>query len=94
MSGPYDDESEALAEPMPQAVRALHEAGRVRSGDPDRLVHTAQARALLQACTDAGVPLGLYDAAIVDWLARWESGTVQVVIGWIERAHEAGRAGR
>ena len=31
--GPYQTEAEALAAPMPREVRALHDAGRVRSGD-------------------------------------------------------------
>jgi hypothetical protein len=42
---------------------------------------------LLAALAAAGVELGGYDRRIAGWLADWEPETVQVVLGWIERAH-------
>lgn len=94
MSGPYDSEAHALAEPLPRAVAELHASGRVRSGDPDHLVCSLQAEALLRACHDAGVQVGVFDGRIIDWLAGWEPATVQVVISWLGQAFEAGRSSR
>lgn len=91
--GPYNSEVEARREPMPAAVGALHQSGRVRSGDPDQLVHNLTLDHLLGACRDAGVELGLYDQRVLHWLCRWEDTTVQVVIGLVTRAYAAGRAG-
>jgi hypothetical protein len=34
----------------------------------------------------AGVQLGAYDHAIVDWLAGFEPATVAVIAGWVGRA--------
>lgn len=45
---------------------------------------------LLAALGGAGVELGAYDRRIIGWFAGWEPSIVQVVIGWIERAHAAG----
>lgn len=90
--GPYDTEAQAQAEPMPQAVAALHDAGRVRSGDPDHLARTTVLDALLRACDRAGVELGAFDARVLAGTAwRSEPTTVQVVIGLISRAYAAGR---
>ncbi len=41
---------------------------------------------LSEAVTAAGVELGPYDQRIVDWLARWEPQTVEVIAALIERA--------
>jgi hypothetical protein len=41
----------------------------------------------------AGVELGAYDERIAAWLTTWDPETVAVVLGWVERAHAAGRAG-
>jgi len=87
MSGPYNTEAEALAEPMPQAVRMLHASGRVRTGDPDHLVRDTVLRALTDACARAGVPLGDYDRSTLTWLAGWETSAAQVIIDLITRAH-------
>lgn len=46
---------------------------------------------LTRALTDAGVELGEYDRRIAAWLAEWETETLQVVVGWLTRAHDAGR---
>lgn len=92
--GPYDDERQALAEPMPRAVRALHDAGRVQSGDPDRLVRDTICGHLVHACENTGMELGDYDRRVLVWLSRGETSTAQVLIGLISRAYEAGRLGR
>lgn len=91
MSGPYNTEAQTWAEPMPQAVRALHDAGKVRPGDPDGLVRGRKVYALFLALEDAGVETGQYDNQVLGWLVDWEPSTVQVVIGLISRAYEAGR---
>lgn len=89
--GPYENERQAMAEPMPQAVRALHDAGQVKSGDPDHLVRDTIAGHLLRACDDAGVDLGAYDRRVLVGLAIDETSTCQVLIGLITRAYAAGR---
>lgn len=89
--GPYNSEREARAEPMPQAVKALHNAGKVRSGDPDRLVRNTVLDALLLACHEAGINLGDYDTKVLVGIARGETSTAQVLIGLISRAFEAGK---
>jgi hypothetical protein len=44
-------------------------------------------RRLLRSALDAaGVDLGAYDHAIVDWLAGYEPATVAVIASWISRA--------
>ena len=68
MPGPYQTETEVLAEAMPREVSALHRAGRVRSGDPDRLVHDTVLRHLIAGCDDAGVELGAVDRRTLEWL--------------------------
>lgn len=86
--GPYACEEETLREPMPQAVRYLHDSGQTTSGDPDRLVRATVQRHLLEACADSHVELGAYDRRILAWL----SDAAQVVIGLIRRAHASGIA--
>lgn len=86
MTGPYDSKADTYAEPLPSLVRAIHDAG--LHGNQ---VREACAEAVLKACHDAGVEVGLYDAHIIDWLANCEPSTVQVVIGLIVRAHESGK---
>ncbi len=90
MNGPYATEAAVLAEPMPREIRALHDAGDVRSGDPDRIAAKTAWRHLHAACRDAGVELGDFDRRTLAWLCGWEETTVQVVIGLIVRAHAAG----
>lgn len=46
----------------------------------------AQADALRDTLTAAGVELGAYDTRIVDWLAGWEWGTLAVIASWVARA--------
>lgn len=85
--GPYETERQALAEPLAQEIHALHASGRVRSGDPDRLVSGTHMRHLEAACAAAGVELGAFDRRVLAWLARGEASTVQVIIGLISRAN-------
>ncbi|MBG0819108.1 hypothetical protein [Planomonospora sp. ID82291] len=89
-AGPYETERETRGEPMPKAVSALHDAGTVKSGDPDRVVRGTKEAALLQACEAAGVELGAHDRGVIAWLSEWETSTVQAVIGLITRAGAAG----
>lgn len=90
--GPYETERQARNEPMPRAVTGLHQAGRVRSGDPDRLVRDTVLRHLDQACEATGVEMAAFDRSMLAWLANWEPENVQVVIGMITRAYTAGAA--
>lgn len=91
--GPYDSERETRREPMPREVSELHDAGKVKSGDPDRVVRDTVLGHLLKACEGAGVELGGYDERILAWLAGWDEATVQAVIGIISRAGAARKAG-
>jgi hypothetical protein len=88
--GPYETEQDTHAEPMPQAVRDLHRAGLIRSGDPDRLARDTVLSHLIAACHDAGVTIGARDRRTLQWLARGDTSTAQVVIGLISRAYAAG----
>jgi len=73
--GPYETELATYGAPL---VRTVTQSD------------TANRQHLLEACKNAGVDLGTFDASIVAWLARWEPATVQVVIGLISRAYAAG----
>jgi hypothetical protein len=90
--GPYRTERDALAEPMPREVAALHDAGRVRSGDPDWLVRDTVLRHLIDVCAASGVELGAYDRGILTWIAGWEASTAQVLLDLVARAYAAGRS--
>jgi hypothetical protein len=46
----------------------------------------------MDACQDAGVKLGAYDAKILAWLAIYEPETCAVITGLISRANIAGQA--
>lgn len=83
--GPYETESAAAAEPMPAAVRNLPDNRR-----PNRDSRDLQLSYLRGACADAGVELGRYDERILTWLANYEPAVVQVFIGLISRAYDAG----
>jgi hypothetical protein len=86
MTGPYETETDALAGPVRQEIRDMHESGRYHRNEISRAVRTAQLRHLEDACRDAGVELGAFDRKIVGWLAGYESTTVQVIVGLIARA--------
>jgi hypothetical protein len=77
---------------MPQAIRHLHDCGRTKSGDPDRLVRGTIEQHLLDACADSHVELGTYDRRILAWLSNADYSTAQVIIGLIRRAHASGIA--
>jgi hypothetical protein len=81
VAGPYDAEAQAQAEPAVQAVfAAARESAR-------RGVLGEGTRRLLRSALDAaGVDLGAYDRAIVDWLAGYEPATVAVIASWVSRA--------
>lgn len=89
--GPYETEAQTWAEPMPSHLRALHDADRIRSGDPDHVARNAVMLHLETACDESGVELGAYDRRILTWLADGEDSAAQVVIGLIRRAYEEGR---
>ncbi|GAA2691076.1 MULTISPECIES: hypothetical protein [Nonomuraea] len=89
--GPYDSEAQTRREPLATEIRALHESGQLRSGDPDRLVDAVQKKHLLDFCEQAGIDLGVYDVRVLAWLAGRDPSAVQVVLGLISRAYEAGR---
>lgn len=83
-TGPYETEQETYDSPLARAVQAA---------EPGRGVGAAINREhLASALEQAGVRLGAYDIRIVSWLSKWESSTVQVVIGLIARAYAAGQA--
>jgi len=90
--GPYETVLQTRLEPMPLAVGELHDAGLVRSGDPERVVRNMVLTHLVAAAEEAQVELGAYDRRILGWLARGEESTAQVVIGLVRRAFEAGRS--
>ena len=86
MIGPYETEDDALGGPLRQEIRAIHQSGEFRQNEISQAVRAAQLRHLEDACRDAGVELGAFDRRIVEWLAGYESSTVQVVVGLIARA--------
>lgn len=59
------------------------------SGRPTEANRANRLEHLTAALTATGVRLGDFDRAIAAWLSGWEPDTVQVVIGWVERAHAA-----
>jgi hypothetical protein len=80
--GPYHSERDTYTTPL------LVDTG---LDTPEGGVYSALNRiALLTAIRDAGVKLGDFDVRVVEWLCGLEPSTVQVVIGLIGRAHEAG----
>jgi hypothetical protein len=80
-AGPFETETQARELP---AVRAVYErmhvsARRGAAGEDCREL-------LAAACAAAGVQLGAYDRAILDWLAGYEPQTCAVIAGIITRA--------
>jgi hypothetical protein len=78
--GPYDTDSDAMrdAAHVHQAYRVDYERG---------MMGQINEGLLLGALREAGVQLGEFDRRIVGWLADWEPYVVQVIVGWVERAH-------
>ncbi|HEY3872848.1 MAG TPA: hypothetical protein VGM10_31110 [Actinocrinis sp.] len=89
--GPYDTEAQARADAA--VLRAAHRGALYAAGGTDEQrranAHRAATGHLTGALVTAGVALGAYDRRIAGWLADWEIEVVQVVIGWVERAHAA-----
>jgi hypothetical protein len=87
--GPYETSDEVRRLP---AVRAVYDTMHVA---PGRGAGKDECERLLRdACEEAGVTLGAYDARIIRWLANWDPETCAVVAGWVTRAFEAGKAAR
>lgn len=92
--GPYATREQAHA-----AAFGLHAA--INAADPGGLVtdeirarRAAAATTYIDNSLDAvGVELDYYDAEIIDWLAAWDPGIIQVVLAWARRAHAAAEAG-
>lgn len=100
--GPYDTDTAAMrdAAHVNQAVRdhryplaEMHALSPFHSVARIPVADRINDGLLLAALQQAGVELGACDRRIVAWLAGWEPYLVQVVIGWIERAHAAGMGG-
>lgn len=82
MPGPYETETDVLGEMLPREIRDLSRS----SASPSEWVRKAQRRHLTDTLRRAGVPLGAYDEHVVDWLARQDASTAQVILDWINRA--------
>ena len=82
--GPYQSSSDADNDADEMAIRVSGKHVPAPSAYELRYV------ALVNACTRAGVELGVFDERILCWLSRWEPSTVQVVVGLISRANRAG----
>lgn len=80
--GPYETEAQARAD-----VDALH-ARAAAAGESD--MRRARVRALRAALEQRGVSVGAYDMFVIVSLGQWESQTTIVLLGLIERAHDAG----
>lgn len=83
MTGPYNTRGEAAAD----SAHVRDAAGFVGGRDLMAQIHEGL---LLAELKRTGVQLGDYDRLIAGWLATWEPELVQVILGWIERAHAAG----
>jgi hypothetical protein len=77
---PYETEGQVRADVYAQRKRSNQ---RGVMGD-------ANLACLREACDQAGVTLGAFDARILAWLAGWEPETCAVVAGLITRAYAAG----
>jgi hypothetical protein len=84
--GPYETDSDAMRD-----AAHVHQAYRA-AGGPRGLMDRINEDLLLGALREAGVELGAYDQRIAGWLSDWEPHVVQVLIGWLERAHTAGHS--
>ena len=93
--GPYETPAQAR-EAAAALTAAIHDAdpGLGPMTDEIRAArHQARIDYLTRALDGAGVELGAYDRRIAAWLADWETETLQVLVGWIERAHAGGNLG-
>lgn len=96
MSGhgaPYETRSEARTDAQPLRD-AMHAATPHDTRDQDaarEAQRTAATDYTTAHLTRHGVQLGAYDEHIAAWLTTWEPETVTVILGWVQRAHQAGR---
>lgn len=78
----------------PPFAAGSDDTGRARLGETNKelreRVHADRVAALLEALD--GVELGAYDRRIIEWLARWDTGTVGTVASLFYRARTSGRA--
>jgi hypothetical protein len=82
MNGPYETEPEAI-----KAARVWETQGQT--------MLSASLTMLIEASSAAGVTRGAYDTLTLEWLAGHDQPQrCAVVAGLIERAYEAGKAGR
>lgn len=86
MSGPYDTSGDALRD-------AAHVYDASRRQERRGTMSQINEALLLAALASTGVEVGEFDRGIAGWLAGYEPETVQVVIGWVQRAHFAGNLG-
>ena len=96
--GPYETAADAQADAMHvyEAARAYrHQIPALRELSPLHkvpavpLMDQINAGLLGAALAAAGVEVGTYERRIIGWLATFEPETVQIIIGWLERAHQA-----
>jgi hypothetical protein len=83
--GPYQSHDAAFAE-----ARHVYQAAAANRGLAvmPRILEGIE----LATLRTAGVELGDYDRQIAGWLSSWEPEVVEVILGWVERAHAAGKA--
>ncbi|HZP53867.1 hypothetical protein, partial [Actinocrinis sp.] len=92
--GPYESRQQASIDGQP-----LRDAVNAATGEHDGPLTDAEYDAMRQAATDYlttrltrfGVELGVFDQRIAAWMADWEPHVVAVILGWVQRAHQAGR---
>ena len=86
--GPYESSADAFADAA--ELRDAIDAADPGFGPMTDKVRAARLKArvdyLTAALAAAGVELGEYDQRIARWLATWDAETLQVLVGWIERA--------
>ena len=79
MPGPYQTERQALDD-----VRDIYDAA--RASRERATMQRLSAERIVDACIEAGVRLGRYDVATIDWLAGFEPQQAQVFAELIRRA--------
>jgi hypothetical protein len=80
VSGPFETEDEARADPRVRAVYAAMQAS------TEFRMQDGAARIITSACEQAGVQLGAYEARIVRWVAGFEPQSALVIAALVERA--------
>jgi hypothetical protein len=85
LRGPYETRRQASTDVAGIYEKARHSTRREVIGEENQAL-------LEDACQNAGVILGAYDARILSWLAGYEPEMCAVVADLVSRAHAAGRA--